>query len=171
MPKKAGRPTKITDDVINQMRSYMMAGVSLKDACELVGIGVTTWREFEQKEPNFRRKRKKWQGMLKARAKVNIAEQVFGNKEKGIEPNLGWSQYVLDRAMDQETKNAQNALTRANARKVNMETKRIEAEIARLNSNDEGITKIVFSDDLKPDKEDDSKQKGSEDNGADTKPE
>lgn len=171
MPKKAGRPTKITDDVINQMRSYMMAGVSLKDACELVGIGVTTWREFEQKEPNFRRKRKKWQGMLKARAKVNIAEQVFGNKEKGIEPNLGWSQYVLDRAMDQETKNAQNALTRANARKINAEIERIKAETKRLNSNDEGITKIVFSDDLKPDKEDDSKQKGSEDDGADAKPE
>ena len=37
------------------------------------------------------------------------------------------------------------------------------------NANDEGITKIVFSDDLKPDKEDDSKQKGSEDDGADTK--
>jgi len=170
MPKKAGRPTKITDNVINQMRSYMMAGVSLKDACELVGIGVTTWREFEQKEPNFRRKRKKWQGMLKARAKVNIAEQVFGNKEKGIEPNLGWSQYVLDRAMDQETKNAQNALTRANARKINAEIERIKAETKRLNSNDEGITKIVFSDDLKPDKEDDTRQKGSEDDGASAKP-
>ena len=51
-----------------------------------------------------------------------------------------------------------------------METKRIEAEINRLENGDEGITKIVFSDDLKPDKEDDSKQKGSEDNGADTQP-
>lgn len=63
----------------------MMAGVSLKDACELIGIGDRTWRDFEQKNPDFRRKRKQWQGMLKARAKVNIAEQVFGNKEKGIE--------------------------------------------------------------------------------------
>lgn len=48
--------------------------------------------------------------------------------------------------------------------------KKLEAETKRLNSNDEGITKIVFSDDLKPDKEDDNKQKGSEDDGADTKP-
>ena len=105
MPKKAGRPTKITDDVINQMRSYMMAGVSLKDACELVGIGVTTWREFEQKEPNFRRKRKKWQGMLKARAKVNIAEQVFGNKEKGIESTIGsWRGFVVKKDTPPEVK-------------------------------------------------------------------
>lgn len=170
MPKKPGRPAKITDAVITQMKNYMMAGVSLKDACELIGIGDRTWRDFEQKNPDFRRKRKQWQGMLKARAKVNIAEQVFGNKEKGIEPNLGWSQYVLDRAMDQETKNAQNALTRANARKINAEIERIKAETKRLNSNDEGITKIVFSDDLKPDKENDSKQKGSEGNGTDSKP-
>lgn len=95
---------------------------------------------------------------------------VFGNKTKGIEPSAEWSRYLLDSITAQETKNVQNALSRANARKINAETKRIEAETKRLNSNDEGITKIVFSDDLKPDKEDDSKQKGSEDDGADTKP-
>ena len=61
-------------------------------------------------------------------------------------------------------------LNKAQADKTEAEVKRIKAETKRLNSNDEGITKIVFSDDLKPDKEDDSKQKGSEDNGADSKP-
>lgn len=61
-------------------------------------------------------------------------------------------------------------LNKAQADKTEAEVKRIKAETKRLNSNDEGITKIVFSDDLKPDKEDDSKQKGSEDDGADTKP-
>lgn len=148
------------------MKQSLMVGLTLKEACEMEDISTSTWRRYEAKHPDIRRKRKRWQKALEIRAKVIIANKVY-DKDK---PSGYYAQYILDRQLDRETKNAQNALTRANARKVNMETKRIEAEIARLNSNDEGITKIVFSDDLKPDKEDDSKQKGSEDNGADSKP-
>ncbi|WP_438768807.1 helix-turn-helix domain-containing protein [Limosilactobacillus reuteri] len=62
-------------------------------------------------------------------------------------------------------------LTRAKVRKANAEADKAEIEKKQLqDSGTAGITKIVFSDDLKPDKEDDSKQKGSEDNGTDTKP-
>ena len=157
---------KINNETVQSMKQSLMLGLSLKDACELEDISTSTWRRYETKHPDIRRKRKRWQKALEIRAKVIIANKVY-DKDK---PSGYYAQYILDRQLDRETKNAQNALTRANARKVNMETKRIEAEIARLNSNDEGITKIVFSDDLKPDKEDDSKQKGSEDNGADTKP-
>lgn len=170
MPKKPGRPAKITDAVIAQMKNYMMAGISLKDACELIGIGDRTWREFEQKNPNFRRKRKQWQGMLKAQAKLNLAEHIYGNKEKGIKPSVGWSQYLIDSLVDQEYKNAQNAVSRATAKKINAEVKRIEAETKRLENGDEGITKIVFADDLKPDAEDDTDQKGDGNDGTDTKP-
>lgn len=155
---------KINNETVQSMKQSLMLGLSLKDACELEDISTSTWRRYEAKHPDIRRKRKRWQKALEIRAKVIIANKVY-DKDK---PSGYYAQYILDRQLDRETKNAQNALTRANARKVNMETKRIEAEIARLNSNDEGITKIVFSDDLKPDKEDDSKQKGSEDNGADT---
>ena len=157
---------KINNETVQSMKQSLMLGLSLKDACELEDISTSTWRRYETKHPDIRRKRKRWQKALEIRAKVIIANKVY-DKDK---PSGYYAQYILDRQLDRETKNAQNALTRANARKVNMETKRIEAEIARLNSNDEGITKIVFSDDLKPDKEDDSKQKGSEDNGADSKP-
>lgn len=148
MPKKAGRPTKITDAVIKEMKNYIMAGISLQDACELVGIGTTTWREFERREPNFRRKRKQWQGMLKARAKVNIAEQVFGNREKGIKPDLKWSQYILDKSIEQESKNAQNALARANAKRINAETERIKVEVARLKGTDDSGETTTIIDDI-----------------------
>lgn len=157
---------KIDNETVQSMKQSLMLGLSLKDACELEDISTSTWRRYETKHPDIRRKRKRWQKALEIRAKVIIANKVY-DKDK---PSGYYAQYILDRQLDRETKNAQNALTRANARKVNMETKRIEAEIARLNSNDEGITKIVFSDDLKPDKEDDSKRKGSEGNGTDTKP-
>lgn len=59
-------------------------------------------------------------------------------------------------------------LNMANARKINAEIERIKAETKRLNSNDEGITKIVFSDDMKPNKEDDTDQKGDKNDGTDT---
>lgn len=157
---------KINNETVQSMKQSLMLGLSLKDACELEDISTSTWRRYETKHPDIRRKRKRWQKALEIRAKVIIANKVY-DKDK---PSGYYAQYILDRQLDRETKNAQNALTRANARKVNMETKRIEAEINRLENGDEGITKIVFSDDLKPDKEDDSKQKGSEDDGADTKP-
>lgn len=158
---------KINEETVQSMKQSLMLGLSLKDACELEDISTSTWRRYETKHPDIRRKRKRWQKALEIRAKVIIANKIY-DKDK---PSGYYAQYILDRQLDRETKNAQNALTRANARKVNMETKRIEAEINRLENGDEGITKIVFSDDLKPDKEDDSKQKGSEDDGADTKPE
>ena len=157
---------KINNETVQSMKQSLMLGLSLKDACELEDISTSTWRRYETKHPDIRRKRKRWQKALEIRAKVIIANKVY-DKDK---PSGYYAQYILDRQLDRETKNAQNALTRANARKVNMETKRIEAEINRLENGNEGITKIVFSDDLKPDKEDDSKQKGSEDNGADTQP-
>lgn len=74
-----------------------------------------------------------------------------------------------DKYNDSELSPEERKLAVARMDKINAEVKRIKAETKRLNSNDEGITKIVFSDDLKPDKEDDSKQKGSEDDGTDTK--
>lgn len=156
---------KINEETVQSMKQSLMLGLTLKEACELEDISTSTWRRYETKHPDIRRKRKRWQKALEIRAKVIIANKVY-DKDK---PSGYYAQYILDRQLDRETKNAQNALTRANARKVNMETKRIEAEINRLENGDEGITKIIFSDDLKPDKEDDSKQKGSEDDGADAK--
>lgn len=61
-------------------------------------------------------------------------------------------------------------LNEAQADKTEAEVKRIEAETKRLESGEEGLTKIVFTDDLKPDKENDTDQKGDEGNGKDTKP-
>lgn len=148
MPKRAGRPTKITDVVINQMKNYIMAGISLKDACELVGIGATTWREFERREPNFRRKRKQWQGMLKAQAKLNLADHIYGNKKKGIKPSVGWSQYLLDSLSDQEYKNAQNAVSRAQARKINAEVEKLKAEIAAMNGETRNGDSTTLIDDI-----------------------
>lgn len=77
-----GRKPLIDEHTSEKMQSYLMAGVSLKDACTLLGIGYTTWNDYERKNPDIRRKRKQWQGMLKARAKMNIAEHCFWEQNK-----------------------------------------------------------------------------------------
>lgn len=60
-------------------------------------------------------------------------------------------------------------LTQAKVRKANAEAEIAEqkAELFKR-SESTGITKIVFSDDLKPDKEDDTDQEGDESDGTDT---
>lgn len=60
-------------------------------------------------------------------------------------------------------------LTRAKVRKAIAEADIAEQKAKLLKNDKTGITKIVFTDDMKSDKEDDSKQKGSEGDGADTK--
>lgn len=66
--------------------------------------------------------------------------------------------------------NSTPELDQAKIRKANADARVAEARAKAMeDAGAAGITKIVFSDDLKPDKEDDSKQKGSEDDGADTK--
>ena len=168
--RSGGSNSKFNKETYDQMKNYLMAGLSLRDACTMVGLAYSTWNGYEQKDPSLRRKRKQWQGMLKARAKMNIAEHIYGNKKKNIKPSAGYSKDYLDSLIDQEYKNAQNAVARAQARKISAETARIKMETeAMKNNGTAGITKIVFSDDLKPDKENDTDQEGGTDDGADTK--
>jgi hypothetical protein len=157
---------KINDKVVQSIKQSLLLGLSLTDACYLEEISTSTWRRYEEKNPDIRRKRKRWQKSLEIRAKVVIANKVY-DKEK---PSAYYAKYILDRITDQEYKNAQNNLARAQARKVNAEVERIKAETDRLKHGDTDITKIVFSDDLTPDKEDDSKQEGGSNDGTDTKP-
>lgn len=50
MPRRkgAGRPQKINDEVVAQMKNYIIAGLTLKDACSLLEITYTTWNNYEK---------------------------------------------------------------------------------------------------------------------------
>ena len=71
-----------------------------------------------------------------------------------------------DKYNDSELSPEERKLAVARMKKLEAETKNVQLRNKSLEENDEGITKIVFSDDLKPDDE----QKGNENDGADTKP-
>ena len=59
-------------------------------------------------------------------------------------------------------------LTRAKVRKANAEADIAEQKAKLLKNDKTGITKIVFTDDMKSDKEDDTDQKRDESDGANT---
>ena len=59
-------------------------------------------------------------------------------------------------------------LTKAQLRKANADARISEAKAELLKNDNGSVTKIVFTDDLKPDKEDDTDQKGDESNRKDT---
>lgn len=119
----AGRPPKITDKLIKEMKQYMVAGLSLKDACTLLEIGYNTWNDYERHHPNIRAKRKAWQNMLKAQAQANIAKQVLNEKDPS------WSSYVLDRELKLEEKRANSSLIRARAKRERIQAKLLQKQV------------------------------------------
>lgn len=124
---------KIDNETVQSMKQSLMVGLTLKEACEMEDISTSTWRRYEEKHPDIRRKRKRWQKALKVHAKANIAEFIYGNKKKNIEPSLQMSMYILEHEAKLEAKNSQNAVNRATAIKLRAEAKRIEAETAQIN--------------------------------------
>ena len=123
----AGRPRKINDELIDKMKNYMVAGLSLKDACSLLEIDYSTWNKFEKNNPNISMKRKQWQGQLKARAQANISNKVINHHDPS------WSAWVLERETKLEEKRANNALVRARARREKAQAKMIEEERSHAN--------------------------------------
>ncbi len=64
--------------------------------------------------------------------------------------------------------NSTPELDKAKVRKANAEADIAEQKAKLLKNDKTGITKIVFTDDMKSDKEDDTDQKGGESDGANT---
>ena len=62
--------------------------------------------------------------------------------------------------------NSTPELDKAKIRKANAEADIAEQKAKLLKNDKTGITKIVFTDDMKSDKEDDPDQKGDESDGA-----
>lgn len=118
----AGRPSKISEETVKEFKQYMIAGLTLKDACSLLEIDTSTWRRYEKKHPDIAVKRKRWQGMLKAQAQANIAKEIMSEKD------AGWSAYLMKREMQLEEKRAQNALARAQAKESKARFKNIEMD-------------------------------------------
>lgn len=145
--KGAGRPSTITSEVIEKVKGYIMSGISLKDACLLADTNYSTWSDHERADPDLRRKRKAWQSMLVAQAKINISKQVFNNHD------VSASIWIIEHAEKAETKRAINALNRARAKRERAQAQIAERQAQQLKQLDDSSDQAIIVDDFTDDEE------------------
>lgn len=117
----------ITEEVVQSMKQNFLLGYNMKEACEIEDISVSTWRHYEERHPDIRRKRKRWQAALEKQSKAILAKKVYEDKDADM------AMYFVELAMRKETKKAANEVNRATAAKLRAEAKRIKAETAQIN--------------------------------------
>lgn len=99
----------------------------MKEACEIEDISVSTWRHYEERHPDIRRKRKHWQNALEKQSKAILAKKVYEDKDEGM------AMYFVELGIRKEAKKALNEVNRATAAKLRAEAKKIRAETAQIN--------------------------------------
>lgn len=152
------------------LEGWKRNGLTDKQIAGNIGISVNTLNKWKQRfvqirqalkigheSANYAVERKLFQKAMKG----NTTAMIFWLKNN-------WRDKYNDSALSPE----ERELANARMEKLKAETKRIKAEAKRIDTMDNSsITKIVFSDDMQPDTEDDSDQKGDDDDGAEDKPE
>ena len=93
--KNAGRPVKITDDVLQKLEFAFIKGLSDREACLYAGIAPSTLYNYCEKHKDFLERKELLKESPKMRAKINIAA--------GIEAgSIDISQYYLERKCPEE---------------------------------------------------------------------
>lgn len=73
---KVGRPTVMTEKVLQKLESAFMRGLSDREACLLANIGTTTLYNYCEENPEFGERKELFKEQLKTQAKLNIAEAI-----------------------------------------------------------------------------------------------
>ena len=79
----------------------------------------------------------------------NLAKEIMTNKDVDL------SVYLLNKEEAKETKRAQNALTRARAKKASVEAQLVEAQLREISVMNETGSSVTIVDNIKEDKQDD----------------
>ncbi|EPM7558084.1 hypothetical protein ACTPL8_000436 [Enterococcus faecium] len=92
---KVGRPTKMTDDVVNKLEFAFMRGLSDQEACLYAGISKQTLYNYQESHPEFIDQKAAFKSNVKMHAKLNLAKEVIEKK------NVELSLFVLERTVDE----------------------------------------------------------------------
>jgi len=87
---EVGRPTKMTDEVIEKIENELKNGATLSQASFLADISLRTLYNYFNDYPEFKERCELLQGMVAYRARVNIKNKI----ELG---DIDTSKYWLDR--------------------------------------------------------------------------
>ena len=69
---KVGRPTVMTDDVLDKLRQAFLFGATKEEACAFADIGYRTLYDYIDKNPEFSQDIEKWQQSPILKAKKTV---------------------------------------------------------------------------------------------------
>lgn len=125
---KGGRPEVITEQKLNQFQTFIIAGCSLKEACEQIEISTNTWRRYMKRHPSYVAKFARWKKELEARAKLNIAMKI--TNEKDTEASV----YYLERQTKLRDQAARTSLNRAKAQQTRLQNKLLKKQLEQIDT-------------------------------------
>lgn len=123
-----GRPEKMTAEKLAQFKLFIVAGCTLKKACEQIEITPNTWRNYCKRHPDYLTKFAKWKNELESRAKVNIALKIINEKDASA------SAYYLEQQAKLKDQVARTALNRAKARQTKVQTKLLQKQLEQIDT-------------------------------------
>lgn len=160
----------LEDDNLILLQGWKRNGLTDEQIAKNIGINVRTLDKWKAKY-----------GRIGQALKIGHEQANYAVEGKLLKKALSGNTTAMifwlknnwrDKYNDSELSPEERKLAIARKRKLDAEIARIEAETKTLKDGaNDGITKIVFTDDLKPDKEDDTKQEGDENDGTDTQSE
>jgi len=77
--ENSGRPTKMTDEVITKLEEAFMKSFTDKEACFSAGISTMALFRYEEKNPEFRERKKMLKNSPNMAAKTELAKSIKGN--------------------------------------------------------------------------------------------
>lgn len=125
---KAGRPEEITEAKLAQFQTFIIAGCSLKDACDQIEITTQTWRNYCKRHPKYLAKFAKWKKELEARAKLNIASKIANEKDTDA------SIYYLERQSKLKDQAARTSLNRAKAQQTRLQNQLLKKQLEQIDT-------------------------------------
>lgn len=123
-----GRPEKMTAEKLAQFKLFIVAGCTLKKACEQIEITPNTWRNYCKRHPDYLTKFARWKNELESRAKVNIALKIINEKDAST------SAYYLEQQGKLKDQAARTALNRAKARQTQVQTKLLQKQLEQIDT-------------------------------------
>ena len=95
MAEKVGRPTVMTDEVIEKLEELFLKGLTDREACLIANIHPATLYNYCSEHPDFLERKELLKEQVKTQAKLNVAEAI-GNKDVDI------SKWYLERKAKDE---------------------------------------------------------------------
>lgn len=74
--RKVGKPTKITDEVLKEVRKAFLWGASVTEAAAFADIGARTLYDYLEKNPEYSQQVKAWQLNPLLKAKKTVVESL-----------------------------------------------------------------------------------------------